>query len=287
MVHLMPAPATARQQPAPVKAMPIRHDVETTWSFDLAAFNEGSEPQLSLHAKSALLVDADRFRVLWSRGAHDRRPLASLTKLTTAMVALDTGGATAPITVTADAAAQDPSRMGISAGEVMTVRDLLYGALLNSGNDAAEALGQGLVPRDRFLALMNAKARTLRLRDTHYSTPSGLVDDDNYSSAYDLAVVAMEVVRRYPEITAIAGMKDAVIAATPTHKAFNSRNVNRILDVYPGATGLKTGFTDAAGGCIVVTATRGGRHLIAVLLGSDIVFGDAARILDYGFSTSV
>jgi D-alanyl-D-alanine carboxypeptidase (penicillin-binding protein 5/6) len=142
------------------------------------------------------------------------------------------------------------------------------------------------MPRDRFLALMNAKARDLHLRDTHYATPSGLVDDDNYSSAYDLAVVAMEVVRRYPEITKIAALKDTVIPATATHKAYYPHNVNHILDVYPGADGLKTGFTDAAGGCIVVTATRGGRHLIAVLMGSDIMFGDAVRLLDYGFSTA-
>ena len=239
---------------------------------------------LGLHARSAIVIDLDSSRVLWAAGAHLRRPPASLTKLMTAVVATDLVGLDAPVTVTGEAAAAEPSRMGLTAGQTLTVRDLVYGALLPSGNDAALALGTGIVPIDHFLALMNAKAAYLHLRDTHFSTPNGLTDADNYTSSYDLAVLSAYIVRDYPELAAIAGTRDHVIPATPTHPAFYPHNVNHFLDVYPGDSGLKTGFTDDAGGCLVATATRNGRHLLLVLMGSDIMFGDGVRLMDYGFS---
>jgi D-alanyl-D-alanine carboxypeptidase (penicillin-binding protein 5/6) len=175
--------------------------------------------------------------------------------------------------------------MGLAAGQTLTVRELLYGALLNSGNDAAFALADGIVPLDRFLSLMNRKAGYLHLRDTHFSTPNGLTDPANYTSAYDLAVLSAYVARNYPELVAIAASKDQVIPAGNTHPAFFPHNLNHFLDVYPGATGLKTGFTDDAGGCLIATASRGGRHLLLVLLGSDIMFGDGVKLMDYGFAT--
>lgn len=251
-------------------------------AFSLAGAPSGD---LGLHAKSAILVDLDTNRVLFASAAHLRRPPASLTKLMTVVVATDLVGLDAPVTVTGEAAAAEPSRMGLTAGQTLTVRDLVYGALLPSGNDAALALGTGIVPIDRFLALMNAKAAYLHLRDTHFSTPNGLTDPENYTSSYDLAVLAAYIVRDYPELAAIAGTRDYVIPATAGHPAFYPHNVNHFLDVYPGASGLKTGFTDDAGGCLVATATRDGRHLLLVLMGSDIMFGDGTRLMDHGFAT--
>jgi D-alanyl-D-alanine carboxypeptidase (penicillin-binding protein 5/6) len=175
--------------------------------------------------------------------------------------------------------------MGLVAGETLTVRELLYGALLNSGNDAALALGDGIVPIDRFLALMNEKAAYLHLRDTHFSTPNGLTDPDNYTSSYDLAVLSAYVVSDYPALAEIAGTRDWTIPAADNHPAFYPHNVNHFLDVYPGATGLKTGFTDDAKGCLIATATRNGRHLLLVLMGSDIMFGDGVKLMDQGFAT--
>ena len=166
----------------------------------------------------------------------------------------------------------------------MTVQDLLYAALMNSANDAAEALGQGLVPRARFLAEMNRHAHNLHMLDTHYSTPSGLDDPANYSSAYDLAVLAAEVERNYPSLVQIAALRDQTIPATATHKAYYPHNINHILDVYPGADGLKTGFTGDARGCLIATATRNGHRILLVLMGSDIMFGDGVKLLDYGFA---
>ena len=271
-------PATARPLLKPAE--------EAVPTFNLAAYGATNQAELGLHAKSALLVDLDTNRVLWAKAAHLRRPPASLTKLMTAVVALDLAGADARVTVTGEAAAAEPSRMGLAEGQVLTVRELLYGALLNSGNDAAFALADGIVPLDRFLYLMNRKAAYLHLRDTHFSTPNGLTDPDNYTSSYDLAVLAAYVVRSYPELAAIAASRDAVLPATDGHPAFYPHNLNHFLDVYQGATGLKTGFTDDAGGCLVATATRGGRRLLLVLMGSDIMFGDGVRLMDTGFSTA-
>jgi serine-type D-Ala-D-Ala carboxypeptidase (penicillin-binding protein 5/6) len=254
-------------------------------TFNVAGFNVAAEPDLALHAKSAVLFDLDSNHVLWVKEPHLRRAPASLTKLMTAVVASDLTSLDTQVTVTGEAAAAEPSRMGLVAGQVLTVRELLYGALLNSGNDAAFALGDGIVPLDQFLSLMNRKASYLHLRDTHFSTPNGLTDPDNYTSAYDLAVLSAYVARNYPELVAIAATRDQVIPATDTHPAFYPHNLNHFLDVFQGATGLKTGFTNDAGGCLIATATRGGRHLLLVLLGSDIMFGDGVKLMDYGFAT--
>jgi D-alanyl-D-alanine carboxypeptidase (penicillin-binding protein 5/6) len=254
-------------------------------TFNVAAFNAVAEPDLALHAKSAVLFDLDGNRVLWVKEAHLRRAPASLTKLMTAVVASDLTSLDTRVTVTGEAAAAEPSRMGLAEGQTLTVRDLLYGALLNSGNDAAFALADGIVPLDRFLTLMNRKAAYLHLSDTHFSTPNGLTDPANYTSAYDLAVLSAYVARNYPDLVGIAATRDQVIPASDTHPAFYPHNLNHFLDVYQGATGLKTGFTNDAGGCLVATATRGGRHLLLVLLGSDIMFGDGVRLMDYGFAT--
>lgn len=243
-------------------------------------------PELGVTAQAGILVDLDTRQVLWARGEHARRAPASLTKLMTATVALDHAWLDRSVTVPDTAVGVEPDVMGLSAGEVVTVRELLYGLFLDSGNDAAETLAQTLLPRDRFLADMNARARAWGLRETSYSNPSGLDADGLRSSAYDLAVVAAHVEVEHPELMEIAGTRERSIPGTAQHKAFDPYNLNKLLWTYPGATGLKTGFTDDAGGCVIGTATRNGRHLVAVVLGSAIFFTDAARLLDYGFAVA-
>ena len=175
--------------------------------------------------------------------------------------------------------------MGLTTGERMTVRDLIYGLFLDSGNDAAEALARGIVPRDRFIRQMNQKAKSIGLTNTQFVNPSGLDAPGHGMSAHDIAHTAAYLDRYYPQLAAIAATKDISIAATDTHKAFPMQNLNRMLWTYPGATGLKTGLTDNAGGCWLATATRNGRHLIAVVLNATGYSADDARILlDYGFS---
>ena len=242
-------------------------------------------PDLGVGARSAILVDLDARQVMFERDADGWRAPASLTKLMTAMVAVDNADLDRAVTVARDAAPMEPSVLGLSAGEVVTVRILLYGLLLDSGNDAAEALARGLMPRSRFIQELNRKAKRLGLKDSQFTNPSGLDDGGLHSSAYDLAIIAGVVERDYPQVAQIAGTRDITIPATSTHKAFTPHNVNRLLWAYPGVTGLKPGYTEEAGNCVVATATRDGRRLVAVVLhaqGSS--YSDASRLLDYGFS---
>jgi D-alanyl-D-alanine carboxypeptidase (penicillin-binding protein 5/6) len=217
-----------------------------------------------------------------------------LTKIVTAMVAADLAPLDKQVTVSAATdmkAAQsvEPAStvMGLGAGEVLTLRELMYGLFMRSGNDAAETIAAGIVPRDRFLELMNQKAASLGMTRSHFTTPVGLDDPGMYSTAHDLAVAAAAIVRRYPELLAISGTPQVAIPPTPTHKAYMLENYNKLLLPgplnYGGATGMKTAFTDNAGPCMVASARRGQRRLVAAILHSDNFFDDADKLLTYGF----
>ena len=241
---------------------------------------------MAIHGQAAYLVDLDARQVLWERDPETSRAPASLTKLITAMVAVDDAGSLDyMVEVTRQATQVIPSLMGVTVGEKITVRELLEGLLLDSGNDAAEALATGIVPRDRFVRQMNQKAKSIGLTASHFVTPSGLDAPGHGMSAHDLVHTAAYLDTYYPQVAAIAAIKDAVIPATATHKAFYPHNLNRLLWSYPGATGLKTGLTDNAGGCMLATVTRGGRHLIVVVMNATgYSTNDATLLLDYGFS---
>lgn len=244
------------------------------------------QPNLAIHGQAAFLVDMDARQVLWQRDAETSRAPASLTKMVTAMVAVDDAGSLdRTVTVSKQSTQVIPSVMGLTAGEQVSLRDLMYGLFLDSGNDAAEALASGIVPRDRFLRQMNQKAKSIGLTASHFVTPSGLDAPGHGMSAHDLAHLAAYLDTYYPQLAAIARTKEISIQATATHKAFHPYNLNPLLWSYAGATGLKTGLTDAAGGCIVATATRGGRHLIAVVMNATHHSAeDATALLNYGFS---
>ena len=244
------------------------------------------QPYLPIHGQAAYLVDVDSRLVLWQRDPETSRAPASLTKLITAMVAVDDAGSLDRVVQVTKAATQiSPSVMGLSQGERLTVRQLLDGLFLDSGNDAAEALAQGIVPRDRFIRQMNQKAQSIGLTASHFANPSGLDAPGHGMSAHDLAHVAAYLDKYYPTLASIAATRDIAIAASATHKAFYPHNLNSLLGVYPGVNGLKTGLTDNAGGCMLATATRGGRHLIAVVLNATgVSAADATVLLNYGFS---
>ncbi len=261
-------------------AKPFDHfDFSTYW---LATHGQ---PDLPIRGQAIYLVDVDARQVLWERDAETSRAPASLTKLITAMVAVDDAGSLdRTIQVTDQVTHVIPSLMGLTPGERVTVREVLYGLFLDSGNDAAEALATGLVPRDRFIRQMNQKAQSIGLTASHFVNPSGLDAPGHGMSAHDLAHAAAYLDAYYPELAAIAATKEIAIGATATHKAFYPRNLNPMLWSYPGVTGLKTGLTDDAGGCMLATATRNGRHLIAVVLNdTGRSAADAAVLLDYGF----
>jgi len=244
------------------------------------------QPDLPIHGQAAYLVDLDTRMVMWERDPETTRAPASLTKLITAMVAVDDAGSLDRVVVVTPGATQVvPSVMGLSAGERLTVRQLLDGLFLDSGNDAAEALAQGIVPRDRFIRQMNQKAKSIGLTGSHFVNPSGLDAPGHGMTAHDLVHTAAYLDRYYPQLAAIAATKDVAIPATADHKAFYPHNLNGLLFSYPGATGLKTGLTGDAGGCMLATATRDGRHLVVVVLNATLhSTADAALLLNYGFS---
>jgi D-alanyl-D-alanine carboxypeptidase len=156
---------------------------------------------------------------------------------------------------------------------------------LNSGNDAAITLAEAAMPRASFIALMNAKAAQLGLVDTHFANPIGLDDPVQYTSAADLARASIALTTRFPDVAAIASTPSLTLPATATHHAYVLYNLNQLIRTYAGATGLKTGWTGRAGGCLIATATRNGRHLLLVVMGSPSIFNEAATLLDYGFAT--
>ncbi len=272
---------TAQRSTAPAGASFDRFEFSSLW---LAVT---PQPDLPIHGQAAYLLDVDARQVLWAKDPETSRAPASLTKLMTAMVALDDAGSLDKVVEVQKAATQViPSLMGLSTGEHLTLRQLLEGLFLDSGNDAAEALAMGIVPRDRFIRQMNQKAKSIGLTASHFVNPSGLDAPGHGMSAHDLAHLAAYLDKYYPQLAAIAALKEVTISASSQHKAFYPRNLNPLLWSYPGATGLKTGLTDNAGGCMVATATRNGRHLIAVVLNATgFSAADATLLLNYGFST--
>ncbi|HEY8678642.1 MAG TPA: D-alanyl-D-alanine carboxypeptidase [Candidatus Dormibacteraeota bacterium] len=263
----------------PVVKVPI---LSRSW---LRAHPVADPPHIT--GRAAIVVDLASGQVLYEQAATARYADASLTKMMTAMVATDLASMDTVITVSPQATLVEPNHMGLSPGEQLTLRELLDGLLLNSGNDAAEAIAGGIVDRDKFIDFMNQKAAALHLRATHFTNPSGFDDPNHYSSASDLAVVASTLLDDYPDLRAIVGAKLVTIPPTAQHKAFNPSNIDRLLWTYPGAIGLKPGYTDAAGYCLAAAATRGGRTIVAIVLGSTQHFTDAATLLDFGFHQPV
>jgi D-alanyl-D-alanine carboxypeptidase len=251
------------------------------------ASNRFAAPRI--RAKSAIVVDLDDGSVLFARRADQRRPIASITKVMTALIVLERNPQlSGTATVSRRAARQVPTKIGLRRGERISVSDLMYGLLLWSGNDAAVALAEhmaGSVPA--FLRLMNAKADALGLEHTYFASPSGL-DDRGVSTARDVAVLAR---------TALANQRFADLVHTRRHRIHGPRtqlhrlrNLNRLLGTYPGALGVKTGYTRASGECVVGAARIHGRSVLAVVMGEPLTprwrraYSDTTKLLDYGFA---
>lgn len=241
-----------------------------------AGRGECSAPEIS--AKSAVLIDADSGRVLYSKEPDVRSRIASTTKIMTGLLVCEMLPLERIVTVPGEAVGVEGSSMYLQAGEQCTVRELLCGLLLHSGNDAANALAilcDGSV--ERFAARMNARAKQLGMKDSHFRNPSGLDEDGHFSTARDLAVLARAAMQ-CDNFRQIAGTKSASFSA----RTFT--NHNRLLWSYSGANGVKTGYTHAAGRVLVSSAERGGVRLIAVTINAPDDWNDHTALLDYGFS---
>ena len=236
-------------------------------------------------AAAGILVDIDSNSILWEQNAHTRLPPASTTKILTALVALENFDTSREVTVSpqAVALAWDESRMGLRAGQVLTIDELLTGMLLVSGNDAANALADGTVGAERFVAAMNAQVTALGLRDSHFTTPVGLDEAAQRTSAYDLAAISAATVLAFPVFDTIVATRATTVAADATHPAFALQSIDTLLSMYPAATGIKPGWTAAAGYCEVGMAVRDGHRLLSVLLNAPYAFSQSRRLLDWGF----
>ena len=233
-------------------------------------------------ARAAYLVDLKSGRVLFAKNANDRLPMASTTKITTAMVVLQHAHLHDLAWVSKRAATIGESTMVLARGEQLTVEQLLYGLLLNSANDAAITLAEHVSGNEeRFVGLMNQLARRLHMRDTHYVTAHGLDAPGHYTSAHDLAVISRYAMRN-ATFRRIVATISYHIPKTKHNAEHWLASVNRLMYWFPGVDGVKPGETDRAGLCQVITDWRNGRHVLAVLLNTPNLVTDARNLLDYG-----
>ncbi len=229
-------------------------------------------------AAHSVLMDADSGTVLFAKQAQTESLIASTTKIMTGLLVCEQCNLNDRLRVPAEAVGVEGSSMYLKAEEVLAVRDLLYGLMLQSGNDAAVALAiycGGTV--EGFVEQMNRKAERLSLQHTHFANPNGLDDEQNYSSAQDLATLTAYALHN-PDFAQVVGTKTVTIGSRQL------TNHNKLLWQYPGAIGVKTGYTRAAGRILVSAAQRDGRTLVAVTINAPSDWQDHKALLDFGFA---
>ncbi|HIY22556.1 MAG TPA: D-alanyl-D-alanine carboxypeptidase [Candidatus Flavonifractor merdigallinarum] len=248
-----------------------------------------AETTPAVDAGAAVLMEQETGAVLCEENAHDKLEPASVTKVMTlllVMEALDSGGLSKEdmVTVSAHAASMGGSQVYLKEGETMSVDDLLKAVAVASGNDAAVALAEHLAgSEEAFVARMNERAQELGMVDTHFVNCTGLPAAGHLTTAYDIALMSRELMVHHPDIQTYT----TIWMDSLRNGQFQLANTNKLLRRYPGATGLKTGSTDAAGYCLSATAERDGMALIAVILKaptSDARLSAAETLLNYGFA---
>ena len=242
-----------------------------------------SRAAVDISAKSAILIEAESGRVLYEQNAFEKMPMASTTKIMTAIVALENSGLGEIVEVGPNASGVEGSSIWLSVGEKITLSDMLFGLMLASGNDAAIAIAEHVGGSlEKFVEMMNSKAKEIGAYNTHFCNPNGLPVDNHYTTAYDLALISAhamkneffrEVVKtEYKEIPWQGHEWNRVV-----------KNKNKILWQYQGGNGIKTGFTKDAGKCLSAAAERDGLQLISVVLCAPDMFRDCMELMDYGF----
>jgi serine-type D-Ala-D-Ala carboxypeptidase (penicillin-binding protein 5/6) len=247
--------------------------------------------ELADDAKSAILIERDTGAILYQKNAHEKLPPASMTKIMTMLLimeAIDKGELSYKEKVRASeyAASMGGSQIFLEPGEEMTVDELLRGIAIGSANDASVAMAERIAgSEEAFVKMMNKKAKELGLKDTMFQNATGLPAEKHYSSAYDMAMLARELLK-YEDITKYTRMYEDYLREN-TDKKFWLVNTNRLVKFYPGVDGLKTGFTSQAKYCLTATAKKNGMRVIAVVFGASTPKSRNAQItkmLDYAFS---
>jgi D-alanyl-D-alanine carboxypeptidase (penicillin-binding protein 5/6) len=238
----------------------------------------------SLSAKAAILVNANTGAILYEKNAFRQMDPASLTKIMTAVLVIEAGHLNRVVSVSSKAAYVEGSKLHIRPGQRYSIEDLLRGLLLRSGNDAAIALAEANAGSvDQFVAKMNRMAQQLGAFNTAFQNPNGLTGVGHYSDAYDLALIT-ERAMALPKFREIVGSREQEVVEQEHGLKRTIHTTNRLLYEFSGADGVKTGTTEAAGKCVIASASRHGYRLIAVVLKSHDRWQDANALLTYGFS---
>ena len=254
-------------------------------AFFLLALAAPAALALDIEAAAAILIDAESGRVLFAQEAHAQLPVASLTKILTALLTLEHySNLRQTYTLPADFVNVGESNIALEAGETHTIEDLLYALMLRSANDAAQALALAVAGSESaFARLMNERCLELGLKESNWLNPHGLHNEDHYSSAYDLAFITRAAMG-IPMFNTLIKAPSHTIPWPGQEEDRIVTSHNRLLDIYPGADGVKTGYTLKAGNCLVGSATRNGLRLIGVVLNSEDTCAQMGLLLDHGFA---
>lgn len=237
-----------------------------------------------INSRIGIIYDRKSGRIIWGKNENKKSAMASTTKIMTCIVVIENADLNAEVKVSAKAAGTGGSRLGLKKDDKITIKDLLYGLMLRSGNDAAVALAE-YVGKDKegFANLMNKKAKELGLKDTHFVTPHGLDDPEHYTTAYELAKIA-DYALKNEMFAKIVGTKEHTININGYAKQLC--NTNELLGYLQGVSGVKTGFTNNAGRCLVTSVNRNDFEIITVVLGADtkkIRTADSINLIEYAY----
>lgn len=242
--------------------------------------------------RAGAIIDEKTAEVLWSKNINYKIAPASLSKIATVMTALDIATEGEVLEVSQNASEQIPTKLGLTKLEKLTVGEAVAGAILTSANDATEALSDALgkqigMGTPTFMRLVNEKMIKIGAENTHLETATGLDSQNHFSTVYDLAIIANFAKENYPLIAKLAASDYIRLDANANHKLFDLPNWNALLGMYPGVNGLKIGYTESAGHATIVTASRDGMNLMAIVVGASSIEDReiaAATLLNYGFS---
>lgn len=229
-----------------------------------------------------IVMDADNFRIIKAENERLRLPMASTTKTMTALICVENCLMDEIVTVPKAAVGVEGSSVYLKENEKLTVKELLYGLMLRSGNDAATALAIHVAGSvEKFAEMMNLRAEIMNLKDTHFVNPHGLHDKNHYTSAYDLCVIGC-VAMKNPIFKEIVSTKFITVGEGENRRFWS--NKNKILSQYEGGNGIKTGFTKDAGRCLIASAERNGKTVVSVVLNRYDMFNDCERLMDAAFA---
>lgn len=257
--------------------------VVLAFTFNLIIPKAFAEDELSISAKSAVLINAQTNEVVYEKNAYERRGMASTTKIMTSLLALENGDLKKTITAKDEDVHIEGTSIGLKEGDKITLATLVKGMLLESGNDAANVTATSIGgSREKFVSLMNKKAKEIGMKSTCFKNPSGLTEEGHFSTAFDMALLGSFAIKNkaFRSICSLDSVR--VSYGNPEYQRI-FKNHNKLLNSYESVFGIKTGFTKASGRCLVSAAERSGVTLVAVTLSAPDDWRDHEKMYDYGF----